>query len=94
MALAQQKFELEKQLKLIDAEIKQREHQMNMVTKIATAASSTDQAQPGPDGASPSPSGPDPLVMSQIMEGLRPRHRGMRIVRDAQGRVSHTEPME
>jgi hypothetical protein len=32
--------------------------------------------------------------MSQIMEGLRPRHRGMRIVRDAQGRVSHTEPME
>src|SRR5712671_1771270 len=94
MALAQQKFELEKQLKLIDAEIKLREHQMNMVAKIATAASSTGQAQPGPDGASPSPSGPDPLVMSQIMEGLRPRHRGMRIVRDVQGRVSHTEPME
>ena len=94
MALAQQKFELEKQLKLLDAEIKQRQHHIEMATRLATAVPSSGQAQQGPDGVPLPPSGPAPSIVERIVEGLRPRHRGMRVVRDAQGRVSHTEPME
>jgi len=101
MALAQQKFELEKQIRLLDAELRAREHHMTLATKLATAATSSPAAsQPGPDGLPQQPSGPDAsgasagAVLAGIAEALRPRSRGMRIVRDAQGRVSHTEPME
>jgi len=47
MALARQRFELERQLKLLDAELKAREHTMTMAMKAVEPDSA---GPPGPDG--------------------------------------------
>jgi len=90
--LNQQKFEQERQHAAELHEMKMQEMRFAMAQRLATAAISTSQSQPGPDGAAVSPSGPDHSMIEKILECLRPKPRGMRIVRDAQGRVSHTVP--
>ncbi len=90
-ALAQQKFEHQQRMALLEHDLKLREHTMMMAARAAELA-----AQPGPDGQ------PRALDLEKILGALAqasaqahapPHPKGMRVVRDAAGRVSHVEPM-
>jgi hypothetical protein len=90
-ALAQQKFEHQQRMALLEHDLKLREHTMMMAARAAELA-----AQPGPGGQ------PRALELEKILGALAqasaqvhasPHPKGMRIVRDAAGRVSHVEPM-
>ena len=90
-ALAQQKFEHQQRMALLEHDLKLREHTMMMAARAAELA-----AQPGPDGQ------PRALELEKILGALAqasaqahapPHPKGMRVVRDAAGRVSHVEPM-
>ena len=89
--LAERKFELDAELKRQDMAQKQEEHRMNMAHSVVKAATQVKVKQT-PEGTEQS--GPDPELLQQLMHHFgHPPQRGMRVVRDAQGRVSHTEPM-
>jgi len=90
-ALAQQKFEHQQRMALLEHDLKLREHTMMMAARAAELA-----AQPGPDGQ------PRALDLEKILGALAqasaqvhapPHPKGMRVVRDAAGRVSHVEPI-
>jgi hypothetical protein len=91
-ALAQQKFEHQQRMALLEHDLKLREHTMMMAARAAELA-----AQPGPDGQ------PRAAELERILGALAqasaqvhvppPHPKGMRVVRDAAGRVSHVEPI-
>lgn len=89
MALAQQKFEFDKQIRLLDAEMRTREHHMTMVTKALTPPKSA-----GDGNTEAAPQAPDhSAIIATMMDHLKQASGPKRVVRDAQGRVSHVEPM-
>jgi hypothetical protein len=81
MALAQQKAALDAQILREQHAARMEEHRMTMATKLMSVATDGQQT------------GPDMNVIHSILDRLHPQPRGMRVVRDAQGRVSHTEPI-
>jgi len=91
-ALAQQKFEHQQRMALLEHDLKLREHTMMMAARAAELA-----AQPGPDGQ------PRAVDLEKILGALAqagaqmhapaPQPKGMRVVRDSAGRVSHVEPI-
>jgi hypothetical protein len=90
-ALAQQKVEHQQRMALLEHDLKLREHTMMMAARATELA-----AQPGPDGQ------PRAVDLEKILGALAqasaqihappPAPKGMRVVRDAAGRVSHVEP--
>lgn len=77
------------------AQLMQAEHEMRMreMTMSMLMKFSGQQSQ-GQDGES-APTGPDPAMFHSLIASLTPpKPKGMRVVRDAMGRVSHTEPIE
>ncbi len=91
MQLAREQAELDARLKLLDADLRAREHHMALAAKAVALA-----GKPGPDGQAP------PIDIDALLAKLAALHppaaaatpgRGMRVVRDAQGRVSHLEPL-
>jgi hypothetical protein len=86
-ALEQQKFEHQKQLAFIEMGMKQEAHRMNMVGLAAKHVT-----QPGAEGQAPQV---DHQALAGILSSFQPpKPKGMRVVRDEQGRVSHTVPIE
>jgi len=93
--LAKQKFELERQMHMLDAEIKQREHHMKVAETAIKAATTTTKT--GADGTTESHV--DHALIDNVLSKLQTpspvkTHKGMKIVRDEHGRVSHTVPIE
>jgi hypothetical protein len=101
LALEQQRFEHQKQLAVLEHGLKLETHQMEMrkahADLVKTAASLA--GSPGADGK-PQPVDLDGLIgkLATLNHPLppppAPPHKGMRIVRDAAGRVSHAVPIE
>ena len=97
LALEQQRFEHQKALALVEHGLCVETHQMEMrkahVDLLKTAA--TLGGQPGPDGQ-PQPVDLDGLIgkLAMLNPPAPPQPKGMRIVRDAAGRVSHAVPIE
>jgi len=81
IALAERKFELERELKLLDARIKRDQHEQVMQTAMAKALMTG--GEPGPDG--------DPAehpvlaTVREFMAELKKANAPRRVVRDAQG---------
>jgi hypothetical protein len=92
IALEQQRFELERQMALLNAQIKEREHHLDMASAVIKAATSTKKV--GEDGTTET--SVDHALIDKVLSSLQPPappQRGMRVVRDMQGRITHTEPM-
>jgi hypothetical protein len=85
MALAQQKFELEKQIRLLDAQLKAEERRATAMARLAQGGAG---GQVG--GTVPSDNGP---LIAELLNTLRQLNAPKRVVRDASGRVSHVEPI-
>ena len=94
-ALAQQRFELDRQLALLQHELAMRDQQFRHVQAAVGAAG-------GPDGAlgagalgadAPGGNSGAGALVAQLMDTIRQMNAPKRVVRDAQGRVSHVEPM-
>ncbi len=91
MQMARQQADLDARLKLLDADLRTREHHMNLAAKAVDLA-----GKPGPDGQ---PRAVDVDALLAKLASLQPPAAapaspcGMRVVRDAQGRVSHLEPL-
>ena len=92
IALAEKKFQLEERLAIEESARKEREHQMKLMeiaAKYATQPKKTDENGNVIDN------GPDMSVLHAIMaHATPPRSKGMKIVRDERGRVSHAVPIE
>ncbi len=86
LTLEQQRFELEKQLKLLDAQLKAEQHRQALTINAVKAA-----GEPGPDGQ---PAANHAPVIAAMMETLHRMSLPKRVVRDAQGRVSHIEVVQ
>ncbi len=86
-ALAQQRFELDRQLALLQHELAMRDQQFRHVQAAVGAAGGPDD---GNAGAGAPGAG---ALVAQLMDTLRQMNAPKRVVRDAQGRVSHVEPM-
>jgi hypothetical protein len=84
-ALAQQRFELDRQMALLQHELALRDQQFRHVQAAVGAAG-------GGEGAADGNAGAAPLVAS-LLDTLRQMNAPKRVVRDAQGRVSHVEPV-
>jgi hypothetical protein len=91
IALAERKFQLDAEARRQEMAQRAEEHRMNMAGHVVKAATQIKVKQT-PDGVEQS--GPDPQLLREMAQHFgQPQPRGMRIVRDAQGRVSHTEPI-
>ncbi len=84
MALAQQRFDLDSKLALMNHELKVRDQQFQHLHQAATAATGGESG-----GANP---GAAPLI-AHLVHTMAQMNAPKRVVRDAQGRVSHVEPM-
>ncbi len=96
-AKAQQEQQIERERFDQEARQSAEEHQYKMTemrTKaaITLATAAAKPAAGGEDGEA-APAGPSPEAIAKMLEGMHPKPRGMRIVRDAQGRATHTEPL-
>jgi hypothetical protein len=88
-ALAQQRFELDRQMALLQHELALRDQQFRHV-QAAVGAAAGPQDAPG----TPAPGAPAAAALvAQLMDMIRQMNAPKRVVRDAQGRVSHVEPM-
>jgi hypothetical protein len=99
-ALAQQRFELDRQMALLQHELAQRDQQFRHLQAAlgagATAAAggdadAGDAGAPGGGGTGGNPNAAG--LVASLMDTLRQMNAPKRVVRDAQGRVSHVEPM-
>jgi hypothetical protein len=84
-ALAQQRFELDKQMALLQHELALRDQQFRHVQAAVGSAGGAAGAPDGNAGAA--------AMVAQLMDTIRQLNAPKRVVRDAQGRVSHVEPM-
>lgn len=71
---------------------------MDVVKTVVSAVSKPKPATKGEDGETEAPEGPEPEDVMAMVERVMamaqpPQPKGMRVVRDEMGRVSHTEPM-
>lgn len=89
MAMAREKAALDMQQSRELHQQKMAEHQVALVGKVAAHAMKP--AHAGEDGQ-PVQNQPG-HDLGAIMAAIAPKPRGMKIVRDQQGRVSHTEPL-
>jgi hypothetical protein len=85
-ALAQQRFELDKQMALLQHELAIRDQQFRHVQAAVGSAVGAEGAPDGNAGAA--------AMVAQLMDTIRQLNAPKRVVRDAQGRVSHVEPMQ
>jgi hypothetical protein len=81
-ALAQQRFELDREMALLQHELAQRDQQFRHL-----------QAAVGPQAEGGEAGGNAAALVASLMDALRQLNAPKRVVRDAQGRVSHVEPM-
>jgi hypothetical protein len=89
-ALAQQRFELDRQMALLQHELAMRDQQFRHVQAALGAAGGGQGAPDGNAGAAaPGAAG----LVAQLMDTIRQMNAPKRVVRDAQGRVSHVEPI-
>jgi hypothetical protein len=100
LALAQQRFVFEKEIKLLEHGLRVRDLQFRHL-QGAVGPTGADDVEPSVatdgDAESPAPAGGGtnamaPIIM-ELIDHLRRANAPKRIVRDAQGRVSHIEPM-
>ena len=99
IALAERKFELERQLRLLDAAIQRDSHSQAMAQTMARglvkprAASEVATASEGAEAAA-APS-PDPtLLIAELLNALKSLTAPKRVVYGANGKPSHLEPMQ
>jgi hypothetical protein len=94
MAKEQQKFELERELALLNAQLKEREHVMQQQAMMQQHVATLAGGQRDDEG---NPTGPDLATIQSLLAAMQPPPhpppRGMRVVRDAQGLITHTEPL-
>lgn len=83
-ALAQKKFELDAQMALLNHKLKERDQNFQHATQAS---------EPKGEGGAPGSPAPVAPVMLEMLDHLRKLNGPKRIVRDAQGRPSHLEPM-
>ena len=98
IALAERKFELERELKIMDAGFRREAHQQsmaqNVIRGVARSASNTDNAS-ADDGAAPQPATPDPMpLIGELLVALQRMNAPKRIVRDETGRPVGIEPVQ
>jgi hypothetical protein len=98
IALAERKFELERELKIMDAGFRREAHQQSMAQNVlrgvARSASSTDHTS-ADDGAAPQPAAPDPMpLIAELLATLQRMNAPKRIVRDETGRPVGIEPVQ
>jgi septal ring factor EnvC (AmiA/AmiB activator) len=84
-ALAQQRFELDRQMALLQHELATRDQQFR---HLQAAVGSAGGVVGSPDGNAAAAA-----MVAQLMDTIRQMNAPKRVVRDAQGRVSHVEPM-
>jgi hypothetical protein len=99
-ALAQQRFELDRQMALLQHELAMRDQQFRHVQAAVGMAGGAQGTPDGNAGAgalgAPAPGAGAPAaaaLVAQLMDMIRQMNAPKRVVRDAQGRVSHVEPM-
>ena len=92
LALAERKFALEKEIKLLDAQLKAELHRMTMAGKMATMQAASDDGEEGgqPNGHSQGAAMP---MMMELLDQMRRANAPKRIVRDERGRVVGVEPV-
>jgi hypothetical protein len=98
IVLAERKFELERELKIMDAGFRREAHQQsmaqNVVRGVARSASNTENAS-ADDGAAPQPAAPDPMpLIGELLVALQRMNAPKRIVRDETGRPVGIEPVQ
>jgi hypothetical protein len=95
--LAERKFELERELKLLDATIRREQHNQTMAQSVARglmaprAGSGSEPEAGGEPGAAPALD-PTPLI-AELLNALRGINAPKRVVYGANGKPSHIEPM-
>ena len=95
MAMAQQRFELDKQLALLEHELKVRDQKVRHLQGAAggtgepAAAASDGNAA----GSAPGAGAANAALIAELVDTIRQMNAPKRVVRDAQGRVSHVEPI-
>jgi hypothetical protein len=88
MALAQQKFALEREALLLDMEFKREQHRQSMAQTLARGIGRRRRGKSGEaETIDPAP------LLTELLATLQRINGPKRVVRDAQGRVSHLEPM-
>ena len=91
LALQQARFEFDKQLALLEHELKVRDQQFRHLQ--GAVAPVVDGVTPD-GGVPPSPAPhPNAALIGELVHTMRQINAPKRVVRDAQGRVSHLEPM-
>ena len=106
MALARQRFELEREIRLLEHQLKLRDHQFRHLQGALAPAgggpdpvgpqfgeASADPAEPSAGATAPPLQHPMAPIIMELVDHLRRANAPKRIVRDAQGRVSHVEPI-
>lgn len=97
IALAERKFELERELKLLDASIRRESHSQAMAQTMARGLSAawTGPETGAPGGQSTAPSAPDPTpLIAELLNALKSLTAPKRVVYGANGKPSHLEPMQ
>lgn len=88
LALAQQKFELDKQLALLEHDLKVRDQQFRHLQSAVDGG-----ARPAGAGETSggTPNAGNAALIAELVQTMRQMSAPKRVVRDAQGRVSHLE---
>ncbi len=90
IALAERKFQLESELLRQQAMFKEHSHRIDMAAKVVGAASKA-HGQNGEGGGQ----APDLTPILDALSNLgQPQQKPMRVMRDAQGKISHLAPMQ
>jgi hypothetical protein len=91
MALAQQKFELQRQMTVLEMELKRELHRQALAENMVKG-SRRRRVRTGEAAAAEMP---DALpLIAELLRTLQQLNAPKRVVRDAEGRVSHLEPVE
>ena len=94
LALQHARFEFDKQLALLEHELKARDQQFRHLHGALAPAAAGEMPADGAavDNPDPAPN-PNAALIGELMHTMRQMNAPKRVVRDAQGRVSHLEPM-